>query len=276
MKPIRVQYLHTPHKRNAFGISLLLFFIFSLCSSRSIFAQKIRFPKIVIPKELALINKKTLDPLNQTDAGNGIKEALKKGVSAGTQSLMKPGAFYKSTVYKIVLPEEVRVLESKIRDNIILNAAIGKELDKTIEAMNTGAEKSIEFALAIFVNAIGNLSFADALKILSDGDGAATRYLTQKTSSQLAQTFEPEIKKALESVSVYEYWNPIVLLINKNKKILGLTQDIQPNLEAHVTQKAMDALFVEVEKQENLIRKDPLQRSTELLKKTFDYADKHP
>ncbi len=274
MQTILVQHLHTFHKRTVYGIFLI--FILSLCSCNSILAQKKGFPKIVIPKEFPVINTKTLEPLNQTDAGNGIKEALKRGVSVGTQSLMKPGAFYKSTIYKILLPEEIRILESKIRGNIILNAAIGKELDKTIEAMNTGAEKSIEFALPIFGNAIGNLSFADALKILSDGDGAATRYLLQTTSSQLAQTFEPEIKKALESVSIYEYWNPIVSLINKNKKILGLPDDIQPDLEAHVTQKAMEALFVEVEKQENLIRKDPLQRSTALLKKAFDYADKQP
>jgi hypothetical protein len=62
--------------------------------------------------------------------------------------------------------------------------------------------------------------------------------------------------------------------INRNKKLLGLTADIQPNLATYVTEKALFALFQEVEIQENAIRKDPIQRSTELLKKVFDYADK--
>jgi len=34
-------------------------------------------------------------------------------------------------------------------------------------------------------------------------------------------------------------------------------------------------LFKEIEQEENLIRKDPIQRTTELLKKAFDYADKN-
>ena len=63
--------------------------------------------------------------------------------------------------------------------------------------------------------------------------------------------------------------------INKNKKSLGLTQDVQPNLENYVTEKALFAMFSEIEIQENAIRKDPIQRSSELLKKVFDYADKN-
>jgi hypothetical protein len=35
----------------------------------------------------------------------------------------------------------------------------------------------------------------------------------------------------------------------------------------------MVAIFSEVEIQENLIRKDPIKRSSELLKKVFNYAD---
>jgi len=35
------------------------------------------------------------------------------------------------------------------------------------------------------------------------------------------------------------------------------------------------AMFSEIEIQENAIRKDPIQRSSELLKKVFDYADKN-
>ena len=51
--------------------------------------------------------------------------------------------------------------------------------------------------------------------------------------------------------------------------------DIQPDLNLYVTQKATAALFTEIEKEENKIRKDPVSRTTDLLKKAFDYADKH-
>ena len=65
------------------------------------------------------------------------------------------------------------------------------------------------------------------------------------------------------------------LLINKNKRILGLDSDIQTDLNQYVTEKATSALFKEIEQEENLIRKDPIQRTTDLLKKAFDYADKN-
>jgi hypothetical protein len=119
------------------------------------------------------------------------------------------------------------------------------------------------------------MSFLDAMKILTGGQGAATQYLQSNTSSQITQAFQPEIKSALESVAIYNYWTPIVNTINKNKKLLGLTADVHPNLELYVTDKAMAALFTEIEIQENAIRKDPLHRTSELLKKVFNYADQH-
>jgi nicotinamide mononucleotide adenylyltransferase len=119
------------------------------------------------------------------------------------------------------------------------------------------------------------MSFGDAIRILTGGNGAATQYLKTNTTNELTAAFQPEIKSALETVAIYQYWTPIVNAINKNKKSLGLTQDVQPNLENYVTEKALFAMFSEIEIQENAIRKDPIQRSSELLKKVFDYADKN-
>lgn len=213
--------------------------------------------------------------LSQDDAASGLKEALIDGASNGTQLLQKAGGFSQNAVYKILLPPEVQSLEQKIRGNALLNAAIGKELDKAIAAMNQGAEMAATKALPIFKNAIVQMSFTDAIKILTGGNGSATQYLKTTTTAPLTAAFQPEIKAALDNVAIYQYWNPIVTTINKNKRMLGLTADIQPNLESYVTEKAMGAIFSEVEIQENLIRKDPIKRSTELLKRVFDYADKN-
>lgn len=188
-------------------------------------------------------------------------------MAKGTEGLMKSGGFAQSLTYKILLPEEIRNLEQKIRGNALLNAAIGKELDKTIDAMNAGAEKAMTKALPIFTNAITNMSFMDAMKILTGGQGAATQYLKTNTNTELSQALQPEIKSALESVAIYNHWTPIVNTVNKNKKLLGLTEDVNPNLELYVTDKAMSALFKEIEIQENAIRKDPINRTTELLQK---------
>jgi len=48
-----------------------------------------------------------------------------------------------------------------------------------------------------------------------------------------------------------------------------LVQKMNPNLTEYVTSKAITGLFVMIAKEEKKIRKDPLARTTELLKKVF-------
>jgi hypothetical protein len=57
--------------------------------------------------------------------------------------------------------------------------------------------------------------------------------------------------------------------INQNKRLLGRSEDIQTDLVTYVNQKATDALFREIAREEDLIRQDPLRRTTDLLKKVF-------
>lgn len=263
--------------RNTLSTPLLIGFY--LITIFTISACGISLQNISIENNVPKINNINIgsmpNKLTQEEAGNGLKDALNKGVNTGAQNLMKIGGFANNQIYKILLPEEVRSLEQKIRSNPLLNAAIGHELDKSIAAMNAGAESAISQAMPIFGNAISQITFGDAIKILTGGQGAATTYLNNQTSEQLNIAFQPEIKKALENLTIYNHWNPIIKTVNSNKKLLGLTKDIQPNLEAYVTEKAISALFSEIEIQENLIRKDPIQRSTALLKKAFDFADTH-
>lgn len=214
----------------------------------------------------------SLVPTN-SEVVSGLKEALVNGVSSGTTNLNKRGAFFKNAALKILLPEEVRNVEAKIRNSSILNSLIGGQLDKSIQAMNDGAENAMGKALPIFKNAVLNMSFADAMGILKGGNGAATNYLKTTTTLALHTAFKPTIQSALDEVKITEYWNPVVTNINKYKSLLGLDKDINPDLSMYVTEKATYGLFTEIEKEENAIRDNPAKRTTELLKKVFNYAD---
>lgn len=217
----------------------------------------------------------TLQKLTTEEASSGLKEALVQGIMNGTGNLGKAGAFLNNPGLKIPLPPDVQAVESKIRGNRLLNSLIGGELDKAVAAMNTGAEKSMALAVPVFKKAIVDMSFADAMKILTGGNGAATSYLKTSSESQLTQLFMPEVKKALDGVELSKIWNPVVTQINKNKMILGLDKNIEPDLNLYVTQKATTALFNEIETEENKIRKDPVSRTSDILKKAFDYADRN-
>lgn len=211
--------------------------------------------------------------LSTSEAASGLKEALVQGVMNGTDRLGAVGAFAKNPSLRIPLPPEVQQIEKKIRDNRMLNSLIAPELEKVVEAMNTGAENSMKLAVPVFKQAVTDMSFTDAMGILTGGDGAATGYLKQTTEGSLQAAFKPEVKKALDGVSLSKIWEPTVAKINKNKMLLGLDKDIETDLNQYVTEKATGALFQEIRKEEDEIRKDPVARSTDLLKKVFDYAE---
>jgi hypothetical protein len=210
----------------------------------------------------------TTSGISQSEASSGLKQALEVGVNAGTSFLGKTDGFLGNNAYKILLPQEVQNVVSKIKENPITNRLAGPYLDKLVTAMNRGAENAMVEAKPIFVNAIKSMSISDAISIVTGGDGAATKYLQRTTSSQLKEKFYPVIKTSLEQVKVNEPWTKVSSAYNT---VMG--KQVQTDLNDYVTSKAMTALFTQIKKEEDKIRSNPISRTTDLLKKVFGYAD---
>ncbi len=208
--------------------------------------------------------------ITQTEAASGLKEALNAGVSTGTSFLGKTDGFLKNAAYKVFLPKEVQDAEAKIRSNPITNALAGKHLDNLVTAMNRGAENAMAEAKPIFVNAIKQMSIKDAINIVTGGDGSATRYLQSATTAQLREKFLPVIKASLDKVNVNDPWTKVSKAYN-----IIMNKNVTTDLNEYVTERAMVALFAEIKKQEDNIRANPIQRTTEMLKKVFNYADQN-
>ncbi len=203
------------------------------------------------------------------EIGAGLKEALDAGVATGVSQLSRVGGFAENLLYRIPLPPEIQSVEEKIRKNPLLNAGIGPKLDGLIAAMNQGAEVAVKEATPIFKEAITDMTIKDALGILQGGDGAATAYLRQETSDGIQAAFAPIIEAALKTVDAGRYWTPLIQAVNANKKVLGLTEDIEPDLPTYVNARAREAMYKEIGIQEQKIRKDPLARTSALLKSVF-------
>ena len=109
------------------------------------------------------------------------------------------------------------------------------------------------------------MSISDGLGILNGNDTAATNYLRKTSYSPLYDQFLPVVKEAIAKVNVNKYWNP---LVTKYNKIPGVKKQ-NPDLNDYVTKKAANGLFVLVADEETKIRKDPMARVTDLLKKVF-------
>ena len=82
-------------------------------------------------------------------------------------------------------------------------------------------------------------------------------------------SFNPVIKKSLNQVGASDAWTAVISKYNK----IPFIEKVNPDLDDYVTNKAMDGVFMMIEKEEQLIRKDPVKRVTDLLKKVFAKQD---
>ena len=95
-----------------------------------------------------------------------------------------------------------------------------------------------------------------------------TKYLKDNTTAKLTAAFAPKVEAAISKVKLTEYWNPIITKYNSAMTLTG-GEKLNPDLNKYVTERAIAGLFHMVEIEENKIRKDPLARVSDLLKKVF-------
>lgn len=198
--------------------------------------------------------------LSNDDIINGLKEALNVGAGNSTLKLSSVDGFFADAAVKILMPDEAKKVEQKLR-----SIGMGKQVDNAILSMNRAAEDAAKSASPIFLNAIKGITIQDGLGILKGGDFAATNYLKGKTLAQLTEAFRPVIEQSLQKVDATKYWNTLFTNYNRFS-----AEKVNPDLTVYVTEKAMAGIFYQVGLEEQKIRKDPMARTTDLLKKVFN------
>lgn len=208
-----------------------------------------------------LVPKKSKSSITEQEAGQGIKEALLQGVTNAVLNLNRTDGFYGSEFYKVLMPPDAKKIEKTVRD-----LGMGSKVDEAILAINRGAEEAAGLAKPIFVDAVKEMTLADAFSILKGDKDAATKYFKEKTRAKLVIAFTPSVKSSLEKTNATKYYTDIVTTYNK---LPTTFKKANPDLTSYVVEKALDALFDQVAKEEANIRANPLARTTDLLKKVF-------
>jgi guanyl-specific ribonuclease Sa len=203
--------------------------------------------------------------LSDDEIGSGLKEALNNGVSSASEFLSAKDGYLKSA-YKILLPEEATKVTNKLK---AVPGFSNVEAD-LVERMNRAAELAAVKAKPIFLQAIKEMSFKDALAILQGNPDAATRFLEKSTNEKLYLSFKPIIQAALDEVKARELWKDASTAYNK----IPLVSKTNTELDDHVTRMALKGLFSLVEQKEKGIRSDVGLRNSDLLKKVFAKQDK--
>jgi hypothetical protein len=165
---------------------------------------------------------------------------------------------------KIAMPPEAVKVEKTLR-----SIGLGSQVDEAILSMNRGAEEACKEAAALFIESVKSMNVMDAVSILKGSDSAATQYLRQTTATSLNIKFRPVIENSLKKVDATKHWASLINAYNKVS-----LKKINPDLTGYVTEKAINGIFYQIAEEEKSIRRDPLARSTELLKKVFGNVSK--
>ena len=197
---------------------------------------------------------------NDGDIGAGLKEALNNGIESAVTQLSAENGYLESP-YKILIPEDAQKVINKVK----MIPGFQDIETKLIHQMNSAAEIAAKKATPIFVNAIKQMSFQDAKSILTGPDNAATSYLDKTSRKPLYDEFLPVIQNSLDEVNARTYWKSVVDAYNT----IPFVKKMNPALDDHVNNKALDGLFSLIAVKEKGIRTDVNQRTSDLLKKVF-------
>lgn len=199
------------------------------------------------------------------DIGGGLKEALNNGITKQVSKLTAEDGFYKNDLVKILLPSELQKVDRTLR-----SLGMSSLADEGLKLLNRAAEDAVKEATPIFVDAVKNMTFADAKMILMGNENSTTAYLETTTSNALYDKFSPIIATSLDKVNADKIW---AQMINKYNSI-PLVKKVSPDLKDYVTKETMIGVFKMVAVEEKEIRVNLKARTSPLLQSIFAMQDK--
>jgi hypothetical protein len=197
---------------------------------------------------------------SDSKSASGLKEALQIGTDHAVDLTGTSNGFFKNEAIKILLPDKLRTAEKGLR-----MAGMGGKIDDFELSMNRAAEKAAPAARDIFKEALLEMTFDDARKILTGGDTSATEYFKAKTSERLTASFKPTVESAMDETGV----------VKQYKQLAGGLQSLpfggshSFDITDYVVGKTLGGLFYMVGQEEKKIRNDPAAQITPLLKEVF-------
>ncbi len=197
---------------------------------------------------------------SNTKVIDGLRQALKIGTGNAVKMLSKNNGYAGNPKVRIPLPGSVKKLRK-----VFKLAGYGAQVDAFEMSMNRAAEHAAPKAKAVFVDAIGQMSFADAKKILNGRDNEATLYFQDKTSAQLTILLKPLINDSMSTVGATRKFQSL----NRKLDSIPFADKMKFDLDQYVTDKALSGLFFMLAEEERKIRQDPAARVTGLLKEVF-------
>ncbi len=200
--------------------------------------------------------------VSNNEINDGLKAALFQGVENAVDTLGRRNGFLDNVRVRIPLPASLHKTERTLRF-----LGQGEKVDEFVEAMNHAAEEAVPVAADIFLDSVKQMSFTDAKNILfSREDDAATQFFRRTSENRLREEFRPIVEDFTSKVGVTQKYKEMIGRYGFFGRFIG--QDAS-DIDGYVTEKALDGLFYMVAQEEMKIRKDPIGRTTKILRDVF-------
>lgn len=190
----------------------------------------------------------------------GLREALLVASRRASEQVSREGGYFDNHEIRIPLPPMMQDAADQLR-----RFGLSGQVDQLQRTMNRAAEAAAEEVVPVFAGSIRQMSPSDVLAVFNGGDDAATQYLRSTSEDELRQRYRPIVAERLEQVQGLSLYRDIAASWNR----LPGVQPLEADLEAFVTDRALDGLFSVIAAEEQRIRNDPVARTTELLREVF-------
>lgn len=142
----------------------------------------------------------------------------------------------------------------------------GEDVDKIKEQISKASGIALSESEGIIADAIKEIRFKDAAAIVLGGEDAATGVLKNAMYGTVKKRYSVRLGKSLEGLEALQYW-PIAAraynLFSSNK--------VDSTLPDFLAERAVDALFVGIGKNEKVVRADYKSLGNQVVTKVFDY-----
>ncbi len=201
-----------------------------------------------------------LDALTQRDASRGIKDALGLAATNATTRLGQANGFWSDPRVRIPLPGLLGRSQRSLRP-----LGLAGPLDALQENLNHAAETTMPEAGRLFVGAVRDITIADAIDIVRGPEDSATRYLRGRTETRLGSLLRPPMTRALTGSGAFTLMRSALREVGLG----AMTSDLRSEVINFATTKALDGAFFFIAEEERAIRRDPLRRTTDILRRVF-------
>lgn len=208
----------------------------------------------------AFAQRPLLDSLTQRDASRGIREALGLAAMNATTRLGQPNGFWGDGRVRIPLPGLLGRTQSSLRP-----LGLSRPLDNLQENLNHAAETTMPEAGRMFLNAVRDITIADAVDIVRGPEDSATRYLRGRTETRLTSLLRPPMTRALTESGAFTLMRTALREVG----LASMTSNLRTEVINFSTTKALEGAFFFIAQEERAIRRDPLRRTTDILRRVF-------